>query len=41
MLAAQRQKLGVDYGDVVLFDGAPITYHCYGELRPGSRSRQA
>jgi tetratricopeptide (TPR) repeat protein len=25
------QDLGVDYGDVVLFDGAPITYHTYGE----------
>jgi len=23
--------LGVDYGDVVLIDGAPITYHRYGE----------
>jgi hypothetical protein len=23
--------LGVDYGDVILFDGAPITYHKYGE----------
>lgn len=23
--------LGVDYGDVVLTDGAPITYHTYGE----------
>ena len=23
--------LGVDYGDVVLFDGAPITYHKYGD----------
>src|SRR5262245_37216130 len=23
--------LGVDYGDVVLFDGAPITHHKYGE----------
>jgi len=22
--------LGVDYGDVILFDGAPITYHTYG-----------
>ena len=25
------QRLGVDYGDVVLVDGAPITYHRYGE----------
>jgi len=25
------QDLGVDYGDVVLFDGAPITYHKYGD----------
>jgi len=25
--------LGVDYGDVVLFDGAPITYHTYGEKK--------
>lgn len=25
------RDLGVDYGDVVLFDGAPITYHRYGE----------
>ena len=25
------QDLGVDYGDVVLMDGAPITYHTYGE----------
>ena len=24
-------SLGVDYGDVVLFDGAPITYHTYGD----------
>ena len=23
--------LGVDYGDVVLIDGAPITYHTYGD----------
>jgi tetratricopeptide (TPR) repeat protein len=27
------QDLGVDYGDVVLIDGAPITYHTYGETR--------
>lgn len=25
------QNLGVDYGDVILFDGAPITYHKYGD----------
>ena len=25
------RDLGVDYGDVVLIDGAPITYHTYGE----------
>lgn len=25
------EDLGVDYGDVVLFDGAPITYHRYGD----------
>jgi len=25
------QDLGVNYGDVVLFDGAPITYHKYGD----------
>ncbi len=25
------QDLGVDYGDVILFDGAPITHHTYGE----------
>ncbi|WP_196140632.1 prenyltransferase [Aliikangiella sp. G2MR2-5] len=25
------QDLGIDYGDVVLMDGAPITYHTYGE----------
>ena len=25
------QRLGVDYGDVVLMDGAPITYHKYGD----------
>jgi hypothetical protein len=25
------QRLGVDFGDVVLIDGAPITYHKYGE----------
>jgi tetratricopeptide (TPR) repeat protein len=27
------QGLGVDYGDVVLIDGAPITYHTYGETQ--------
>jgi hypothetical protein len=26
-------KLGVDYGDVILTDGAPITHHRYGEQR--------
>lgn len=25
------EDLGIDYGDVVLFDGAPITYHTYGK----------
>lgn len=25
------QELGVDYGDAVLIDGAPITYHKYGD----------
>lgn len=25
------QDLGVDYGDVILIDGAPITYHRYGD----------
>ncbi|MFK8017894.1 MAG: prenyltransferase [Gammaproteobacteria bacterium] len=25
------QQLGVDFGDVVLIDGAPITYHTYGD----------
>ena len=25
------QDLGVDYGDVILMDGAPITYHTYGD----------
>lgn len=29
--SALFQHLGVDYGDVVLFDGAPITHHKYGE----------
>ncbi|CAL75354.1 hypothetical protein; putative protein prenyltransferase \t_ [Bradyrhizobium sp. ORS 278] len=27
------QRLGVNYGDVVLFDGAPMTHHTYGELK--------
>jgi hypothetical protein len=27
------QDLGIDYGDVVLIDGAPITYHKYGDER--------
>ncbi|MGB0750039.1 MAG: hypothetical protein ACPGO3_14965, partial [Magnetospiraceae bacterium] len=27
------EDLGVDYGDVVLFDGAPITYHKYGDTQ--------
>lgn len=27
------QDLGVDFGDVVLIDGAPITYHTYGEKK--------
>jgi tetratricopeptide (TPR) repeat protein len=27
------QDLGIDYGDVVLIDGAPITYHTYGETQ--------
>jgi hypothetical protein len=26
-------NLGVDYGDVILMDGAPITYHSYGDER--------
>ena len=25
------QELGVNYGDVILIDGAPITYHTYGK----------
>jgi tetratricopeptide (TPR) repeat protein len=25
------RSLGVDYGDVILMDGAPMTYHTYGE----------
>lgn len=31
--SALFQDLGVDFGDVVLFDGAPITYHEYGDER--------
>ena len=31
--SALYQRLGVDYGDVVLFDGAPITYHTYSEKK--------
>jgi len=31
--SALYQRLGVDYGDVVLFDGAPITYHTSGEKK--------
>ena len=27
------QDLGIDYGDVVLIDGAPVTYHKYGEIQ--------
>jgi hypothetical protein len=27
------QPLGVDYGDIILFDGAPITFHAYGEAK--------
>ncbi|MET0534917.1 MAG: prenyltransferase [Steroidobacter sp.] len=27
------QQLGVDYGDVILMDGAPITYHTYGDKK--------
>ncbi len=26
-----NEKVGVDYGDVILFDGAPITFHTYGD----------
>jgi hypothetical protein len=29
--ALYYDEIGVDYGDVVLFDGAPITYHTYGD----------
>jgi hypothetical protein len=31
--SALLRDLGVDYGDVVLFDGAPVTHHVYGERR--------
>ena len=31
--SALYQDLGVDFGDVVLIDGAPITYHTYGETK--------
>lgn len=31
--SALYQDLGVDYGDVILIDGAPITYHTYGETK--------
>jgi len=27
------EDLGVDYGDVILFDGAPVTYHKYGDTQ--------
>ena len=27
------RNLGVDFGDVILMDGAPIAYHSYGEAR--------
>jgi tetratricopeptide (TPR) repeat protein len=27
------RNLGVDYGDVILMDGAPITHHTYGDVR--------
>jgi tetratricopeptide (TPR) repeat protein len=27
------EELGVDYGDVILIDGAPITYHTYGDKK--------
>lgn len=27
------QSLGIDYGDVILIDGAPITHHMYGEVQ--------
>ena len=31
-------NLGVDYGDVILMDGAPITHHTYGEERSAGLS---
>jgi hypothetical protein len=31
--SALFEDLGVDYGDAVLFDGAPITHHTYGDQR--------
>lgn len=27
------ENLGVDYGDVVLFDGAPVAFHTYGDAQ--------
>jgi hypothetical protein len=27
------EELGIDYGDVILIDGAPITYHTYGDQK--------
>ena len=27
------QDLGLDFGDVILMDGAPVTYHTYGETK--------
>jgi len=30
--SALMQELGVDYGDVVLFDGAPIAHHKHGDV---------
>jgi tetratricopeptide (TPR) repeat protein len=27
------QSLGIDYGDVILIDGAPITHHTHGEVQ--------
>lgn len=31
--ALYYDEIGVDYGDVVMFDGAPITFHTYGETK--------
>jgi tetratricopeptide (TPR) repeat protein len=28
-----HDDLGIDYGDVILIDGAPITYHTYGDQK--------